>query len=255
MFAPAPGGSGQFARDDGSPSLTIAARGPLSPPVHLPDAIRPQEPVMTLDTIAPTTRADATRSLPLPQQLAALGTVLCLYRAQQGSELAGWNQAVRAAIQSGVESDGLRESLLFFDRDGVCCWRLCLLPDSDFLAWDQLSARLPAHAAGNPHGRGVSERLWQRLARRLTGEQWRACPVRLHALAAAGAQAVLAASLTPVSALGAAATREIVHAEGAELAAWDDCCCAQAALQSVGVGAAHGDLADYVFRPDLKASR
>lgn len=194
-------------------------------------------------------------ALPQPRQLAALGTVLCLYRPQQGSELAGWNQAVRARIQVGVESDGLRESLLFFDRDDNCCWRLCLLPDSDFLAWDQLGTQLPSiHAAGNA-GRGVGERLWQRLARRLTGEQWRACPVRLHAMPQAAASPVLAASLTTVSVLGAATTREIVRAEGAELAAWDDCCCAQAALRSVNAAPPAGELADFIFRPELDLRR
>ncbi|SEL68486.1 hypothetical protein SAMN05428989_2238 [Pseudoxanthomonas sp. GM95] len=208
---------------------------------------------MTLDTtVRP---AHIVKALPRPQQLAALGTVLCLYRPQQGSELAGWNQSVSACIQAGVESDGLRESLLFFDRDGQCCWRLCLLPDSDFLAWDQLGAQLPVQNPAALASRGVSERLWQRLARRLTGEQWRACPVRLHALPESGAGAVLAASLTPVSSLGAATTREIVRAEGAELAAWDDCCCAQAALRSVDAPVKKGELADYVFRPDLEFHR
>lgn len=194
-------------------------------------------------------------ALPQPQQLAALGTVLCLYRPQQGSELVGWKQAVRARIQAGVESDGLRESLLFFDRDGQCCWRLCLLPDSDFLAWDQLSNRLPSTQAAGHAGHGVGERLWQRLARRLTGEQWRACPVRLHALPQGTSEPVLAASLTTVSVLGASTTREIVRAEGAELAAWDDCCCAQAALRSVTAAAPTGDLADFVFRPEPELRR
>jgi hypothetical protein len=194
-------------------------------------------------------------TLPKPHQLAALGTVLCLYRAQQGGELSGWNQAVRAQIQAGVESDGLRESLLFFDQEGRCCWRLCLLPDSDFLAWDQLSQRLPGSQAAPSAAPGVGERLWHRLARRLTGEQWRACPVRLHALGRGEGESVLAASLTTVSVLGASTTREIVRAEGAELAAWDDCCCAQAALRSVHAEASRGELADFVFRPALDLSR
>ncbi len=209
--------------------------------------------MLTLSTArAPQSTSGA---LPQPQQLAALGTVLCLYRSQQGSELSGWNQAVRAQVQAGVESDGLRESLLFFDRDGQCCWRLCLLPDSDFLAWDQLSNRLPSSQVSAASAPGVGERLWQRLARRLTGEQWRACPVRLHALAQGGDAPVLAASLTTVSVLGASTTREIIRAEGAELAAWDDCCCAQAALRSVNAAASKGDLADFVFRPELDLRR
>lgn len=208
-----------------------------------------------MDSMLITPGPHANAALPRPQQLAALGTVLCLYRPQQGSELAGWNQAVRAQLQAGVESDGLRESLLFFDRDDQCCWRLCLLPDSDFLAWDQLSANLPIQPPASAAARGVSERLWQRLARRLTGEHWRACPVKLHALPQEHAASALAASLTPVSTLGAATTRAIMRAEGAELAAWDDCCCAQAALNSVAAAPATSELADFIFRPDPEFRR
>ena len=51
----------------------------------------------------------AVSTRPQPRQLAALGTVLCLYRPQYGSELSGWAQAVRVEARIGVESDGLRE--------------------------------------------------------------------------------------------------------------------------------------------------
>ena len=71
--------------------------------------------------------------LPHPHELAALGAVLCLYRIQAGSELDGWSQAARVSSDSALDSDGLCESLQFFDRDGLCCWRLYLLPDTDFL--------------------------------------------------------------------------------------------------------------------------
>ena len=79
---------------------------------------------------------------PTPAQLATLGTVLCLYRAD-GNELGGWRQAVRVHACQGVDSEGLRESLCFLDARGRCVWRLYLLPDSDFLAWDRLVAALP----------------------------------------------------------------------------------------------------------------
>lgn len=72
---------------------------------------------------------------PTPAQLATLGTVLCLYHAD-GNELGGWRQAVRVHACQGVDSEGLRESLCFLDGRGRCVWRLYLLPDSDFLAWD-----------------------------------------------------------------------------------------------------------------------
>ncbi|WP_368561686.1 Hemin transport protein [Pseudoxanthomonas sp. UTMC 1351] len=154
--------------------------------------------------------------LPQPQQLAALGTVLCLYRLQHGTELAGWAQAAYAEAAVGVDSDGLRESVRFFDRDGRCCWRLHLLPDSDFLAWDRMMTSLPCAQETTERERGVAERLWWRMAGRLLGGHWRACTVRLYALAR-GASPVLAASLAPVSPLGATTARRIVDAEGVEV--------------------------------------
>ncbi len=61
-------------------------------------------------------------AFPAAAQLAALGPVLCLYRTQHGSELAGWQQAVRVEAHTGVDSDGLDERLLFYDAQGRCCW-------------------------------------------------------------------------------------------------------------------------------------
>jgi hypothetical protein len=181
--------------------------------------------------------ADAAPLLPRAQQLAALGTVLCLYRPQHGGELSGWAQASRAESQAGVDSDGLRESLAFFDENGRCCWRLFLLPDSDFLAWDRLLARLPAREEVAP-ATGVGERLWRKLAGRLLGEQWQACVLKLHVLPSAARQPVLAASLDTLSALGASTARRIVEAEGAdENAVFDDCCCARSALMARNIQA------------------
>lgn len=168
--------------------------------------------------------------LPRPQQLASLGTVLCLYRPQHGGELSGWAQAVRVESRAGVDSDGLRESLLFFDANNDCCWRLCLLPDSDFLAWDRLLAALPCSDMAQTNS-GIAERLWKRLAGRLLGEQWHACVLQLHALPGnAARQFVLAASQAPISALGAVTARRIAQGEGAEEnIRTDDCCCAKSA--------------------------
>lgn len=179
----------------------------------------------------------AASDLPRAQQLAALGTVLCLYRPQYGGELSGWAQASRAESQAGVDSDGLRESLAFFDEDGCCCWRLFLLPDSDFLAWDRLLACLPARAEVEP-ATGVGERLWRKLAGRLLGEQWQACVLKLHVLPSAARQPVLAASLGTLSPLGASTARRIVEAEGAEEnTVFDDCCCARSALTARNIQA------------------
>nr|WP_298131074.1 Hemin transport protein [uncultured Pseudoxanthomonas sp.] len=154
-------------------------------------------------------------AFPAAAQLAALGPVLCLYRAQQGSELVGWQQAVRVEAHAGVESDGLDERLLFFDAQGRCCWRLCLLPDSDFVAWDRLVASLPT--GEGDEAAGLADRLWQRLAGLLLGGQWRACALQLHAVPRPAALPVLAASLSLMSPLGVATARRIAHAEGADL--------------------------------------
>ena len=179
----------------------------------------------------------AISGLPRAQQLAALGTVLCLYRPQQGGELSGWAHAVRVESRTGVDSDGLRESLVFFDGEGRCCWRLYLLPDSDFLAWDRLLASLPCRDEGEA-AIGVGERLWRRLAGRLRGEQWQACILKLHAVPAAVAQPVLAASLAAVSSLGAATAQRIAQIEGADgTIRVDDCCCAQSALAATQAAA------------------
>lgn len=182
-------------------------------------------------------RPNAASRLPRAQQLAALGTVLCLYRPQQGGELSGWAHAVRVESRTGVDSDGLRESLVFFDANGRCCWRLYLLPDSDFLAWDRLLASLPSRNEIEAAA-GIGERLWRRLAGRLRGEQWQACVLKLHAVPAAVAQPVLAARLGAVSPLGAATAERIAQAEGADgNIRVDDCCCVQSALAATQAGA------------------
>lgn len=188
----------------------------------------------------------AASMLPSPHRLAALGPLLCLYRAHAGGELGGWAQAVRAAACSGIDSDGLHESLLFFDRDDRCCWRLYLLPDSDFLAWERLASGLPAHHAGDAAGSGIGERLWQRLAGRLRGDGWLGSALRLHALPIAPGFALhspplLAASVATLSPLGAGVARRIALGEGADdTALADDCCCRQAALAAMRGAADNG---------------
>lgn len=186
----------------------------------------------------------AASTLPRAHQLAALGTVLCLYRPLQGGELSGWAQAARVESRTGMDSDGLRESLVFFDEEERCCWRLYLLPDSDFLAWDRLLASLPCRDEGEG-AFGVGERLWRRLAGRLRGEQWQACILKLHAVPATLAQPILAASLAAVSPLGATTAQRIAQAEGADgNIRVDQCCCAQSALMATRVAAqfeAEGD--------------
>ena len=166
----------------------------------------------------PAVRASLPRSLPLQpihrpsaSELAALGTVLCLYRADS-NELAGWQQAVAAHACQGLDSEGVRESLCFTDARGRCCWRLYLLPDSDFLAWDRLVSGLAVRPVGSEDAT-VGERLWRRLAGSLGGQRWRMCAVQLHAVEQGNG---LAASLAPLSSLGSAAARRISRLESAD---------------------------------------
>lgn len=173
-------------------------------------------------------RPPASLAWPGPAQLAALGTVLCLYRGD-GSELSGWQQAVTAHACHSVDSEGVHESLCFLDARGRCTWRLYLLPDSDFLAWDRLLAQLPQQPTKNEEG-NVGERLWRRLAGHLGGHRWRACVLQLHAVEQGGG---LAASLATLSALGSATARRIARLQGADGdPALDACCCASAARSS-----------------------
>ncbi|MCC4618723.1 Hemin transport protein [Xanthomonas cassavae CFBP 4642] len=178
------------------------------------------------------------RTLPRPAQLAALGSVLCLYRPALGNELEGWQHAVDAAACRQLDSDGVREGVCFFDTDGQCCWRLYLLPDSDFLSWDRLICQLPPLAMEN-QARGLGERLWRRLAGRMRGEHWRLSALRLQA--GGDRASSLAASLVTVSALGAEVAARLAHDEGIDgRVAVDDCCCARAAALRVAPPAAAG---------------
>lgn len=191
-------------------------------------------------TVAAGVPAWPPRALPSPWQLAALGTVLCMYRSQRGGELAGWTQAVRAECDAAMDSDGLCESLSFFDVRGECCWRLFLLPDSDLLAWDTLAARFPAPCR-DAAGHGMAERLWRRLAGRLGGNAWRLCALRLHVLAPRGGDPTLAASPAKVSPLGASTARHVARREGAEgEVRLDDCCCARATVATLQISPASG---------------
>lgn len=163
-------------------------------------------------------------AMPSADALAALGTVLCLYRSRYGGELGGWAQAASAEVRCGIDSDGWHECVQFRDPDGICCWRLYLLPESDFLAWEQIQSRLPAVEASRSPIQPVASRLWHRLSARVDGERWQPSVVRLHALR--HPRLSLAASLAPVSPLGAEMVRRVARIEGLDaVIGVDDGCC------------------------------
>lgn len=192
-------------------------------------------------------------ALPRPRELAALGTVLCLYRAHDGGELAGWSRALRAEVRSGLDSDGVRASLAFHDRDGHSCWRLFLLPDSDFLAWERLASRLPQAAADDDEG--IAERLWRGLAGRLAAPQWQCSVLRLHAPNPGpgfAGHALLTASLATVSALGAAMAMRIAREQAAGNAALVHECCCERAVRAAADAGTRPATRRSTFQPDTR---
>lgn len=194
----------------------------LLPPSHVHSATgialapgRTSSVVMGVDN-APRLQPGTSTAMPQPRQLAALGAVLCLYRGSGAGELEGWSQAMSAACARTLDSDGLHESLQFFDAEGRCCWRLHLLPDTDFWAWEQAVAGLPERVASDP-ALGVGERLWRRVARRMNGPAWRARVLRLHVVSGGPGGTgwpLLAASLPSLSACGEEVAARILRREG-----------------------------------------
>lgn len=150
-----------------------------------------------------------------------MGTVLCVFSRRYGGELGGWMQAIGAELRSGIDSDGWHECLQFHDRNGDCCWRLYLLPDSDFLAWERLQSRLPANEVLPVPSEAVAGRLWRRLSARIGGERWQSSVLRLHALR--HPRPLLAASPATVSPLGIEMLRRIARIEGLDAVDDDGC--------------------------------
>jgi hypothetical protein len=168
-------------------------------------------------SIAPSGAASAS-GLPSAGQLARLSHVLCAYPVRQGGVLEGWGRAVRVEACAGLDGDDMHECLRFLDHEGRCCWRLYLLPDTNFLAWDRLLARLPACSA-SVWAEDARHGLLRRFIDRRRNRHWCACIVRLHrirddAVSISRSRAVLAASAACVSPLGLDAARSIARGEG-----------------------------------------
>lgn len=190
--------------------------------------------------------ASAARWLALCQGLCGLGPVLCLYddAAQVASvrlapgaplpwqrELVGLLGARRLQPVASLDNEGPQEGLWFLDADGRPRFGLCLLPDSDYLAWERFLATLPVWPAVGGAGAGWCERLFARLQRRLqAGPDWYA-GLRRFRLGAAAGLPVLA--LEPVPTLSPASrlrARDLAGRSHARLDPHaDDCCCARAA--------------------------
>lgn len=160
--------------------------------------------------------------MPAPERLAAVATVLCLYPRRHRDALAGWLASASAQRCIGEDAGAGREAMVFRDARGRACWRLYLLPDSDFLAWDLAVAGLPAAALGRGEGR---------LARALRGwfgGGWSAQTLRLQLASDEAGRRILVADGAEPSALGLEHARRIADAEGATLRTESDTCCCMA---------------------------
>ena len=163
--------------------------------------------------------ATSSDALPAPERLAAVATVLCLYPRRQRDALAGWLNSAGAQRRIGMGVDAAREAIEFFDARGRACWRLYLLPDSDFLAWDLAVAGLPQAEPRRETGGFARLRRW------LSGG-WSAQVLRLQLTSDESGRRILVADSATPSALGWAHARRIAAYEGALLrTAPDTCCC------------------------------
>lgn len=178
----------------------------------------------------------APRGLPAPERLAAVATVLCVYPKRHRDALDGWLAAHSAERVSRQDGENVCEALLFRDASGRACWRLYLLPDSDFLAWDDAAADLPAHHGAEARG-GAWANLRRRWLRRLRG-RWCAQVLRLQVLRDDSGHCVLLADSAELSELGHARAKRIAAGEGVRLSAQAHVCCCMASGLRDGTGPA-----------------
>jgi len=142
--------------------------------------------------------------------LAALGPMLCLHRRGDAHLLAGFMAARRMEVAVRIDSDGICESLRFFDAQDAPCWHLCLLPDSNYWAWDALISQLPEQVRLSC---GDRERALCSLRSR---PAWRPCTVRFRQCTTS-AGPMLAATPVTLSDTGFRESLRLAHRLGAEI--------------------------------------
>lgn len=168
--------------------------------------------------------------LPAPERLAAVATVLCVYPRRHRDALDGWLQAASVERMTRLDGESSCEALVFRNAAGRVCWRLYLLPDSDFLSWDDAAAKLPVYRGADARG-GAWAALRRRWLRRLRG-RWQAEVLRLHVLRDDAGHCILVADTAELSPLGQAHARRIAAGEGARLQTQAHVCCCMASRLS-----------------------
>lgn len=171
-------------------------------------------------------RASAPRRLPDAAQLAALGSVLCLYRYDDTPPVRWW-AAGRARVHACVDATGAREWVSVHGASGHDArareddadddrLRFYLLPDTDFLAWERMTATLASAATQRAAAvQSLHARLLTRVAARVRRARWQALPLRLQAQPGAGGWRLTALPVD-LSPLGRRVAETIARCEGAE---------------------------------------
>ena len=148
------------------------------------------------------------------EALGALGPLLCLHAPADPHLLTGWRRARALCAHVRLDSDGPHEALHFLDAAGRDCWRLYLLPDSDFHAWERLLTTLPVQVDASG-----TQRFWR--PKRSLLPHWQACALRLHAVSDAGGGVGLATAEAVLSPLGRACAQRIADGNSRSAPAMD----------------------------------
>lgn len=199
-----------LARDD----RTFAAPAPVSKASADAafDLARFAEWLPRLGAVLWLDRRDAART-PSRASIGARGVLLLDHPA-----LARLGESVAATAHTQVTAHGPREWLAFRDGEGHTHAKLFLLPDSDYLAWDEMAAAFhlaPANADQDPGWQAHTAFLRHALAR--IGSHWRARLLTFEHRALPWLQLLAARPPLRISLLGLELARGIARSEGAEL--------------------------------------
>lgn len=166
--------------------------------------------------------------LRIAQWLPRLGSVLWMYRDCQRAAaptaaanmplrfdhpaLAVLVLCVKVRVESSVTSQGPRECLEFLNAHGEVQAKLFLLPDTDYLAWDEMLATRQRPTGLKDVVQWQAPLRYLRAAISRIGTPWRALPLRF-----AHARPLLAAVIpAPLSPIGARLAAAIASDERAE---------------------------------------
>lgn len=122
-----------------------------------------------------------------------------------------------AIAQSAITPQGPRESLCLRDADGEIRARMFLLPDTDYLVWDELTAGVKANCCSQPAPRWHAHSAFLRSALARLGFGWNARLLSFELRGEPWLRRIDARPPLRISLLGLEVAQNIARAEGAEL--------------------------------------